>query len=167
MIKNGIFVGYPTTRETAPFVGESTSTGANYADSWASTPIQRMPNIQMEPAEGGPSRDQIVAETDDGILIEGRGSYSIDQQRYNFQFGGDAFWEIKGGRVTRMLRDVTYHGITPEFWAKLDRVGGPRTWAPFGTNRCGKGQPGQSAQPSHGAPVCRFRDVEIGGAFRG
>ena len=148
-------------------MGESTSTGVNYADSWASTPIQRMPNIQMEADPKGPTKEEIIADTDDGILIEGRGSYSIDQQRYNFQFGGDAFWEIKKGKITRMLRDVTYHGITPEFWAKLDLVGHPDTWQPFGTNRCGKGQPGQRAQPSHGSPVSRFRDVEIGGAYRG
>jgi TldD protein len=166
IIRAGDFVGYQTTRDTAPYIGETESTGCAYADSWGSYPLLRIPNISIEADPNGPDLEDLIADTRDGILIEGRGSYSIDQQRLNFQFGGDAFWEIKNGRRTRMLKDVTYHAMTTEFWSALDAVCNERFWEPHGVTNDGKGQPGQAAQQTHGCPPCRFRRIRIGGSPR-
>jgi TldD protein len=106
----------------------------------------------------------MIGDTKDGIFIEGRGSYSIDQRRYNFQFGGDAFWRIENGRKTGMLKNVIYQGITPEFWGACDAVASAKYWQPWGTGNCGKGQPGQSGAMTHGAAHARFRGITVFGA---
>lgn len=165
IIKDGLFVDYQTTREQADWISQYTgidrSHGCAYGQNWESMPFQRMPNVSMLPGENDLSEDDVIANTDRGILVEGRGSYSIDQQRYNIQFAGQVFWEIRNGRKYRMLRDVAYVGRTPEFWNALDTIGGPSTYylgASFGD---AKGQPIQVNAVSHGCPVSLFRDIDI------
>jgi TldD protein len=161
IIKAGIFVGYQTIRDQAHLIGQSESMGCCYADSFSSVPFQRMPNVWLEPSHNPVTLDDLVSGVDDGILIDGRGSYSIDQQRYNFQFGGDAFWEIKGGKVRGMLADVAYQSRTPDFWAACDGIGGEALWENVGLNNDGKGQPPQINAMSHGCAPARFRRVNI------
>ena len=165
IIEDGIFVDYQTTREQADWIAQYTgvnrSHGCSYGQNWESMPFQRMPNVSMLPGEDNLSEDDVIAATERGILVEGRGSYSIDQQRYNIQFGGQVFWEIRNGRKYQMLRDVAYVGRTPEFWNALDVIGGPSTYylgASFGD---AKGQPIQVNAVSHGCPVSLFRDIDI------
>ncbi|MFO0705853.1 MAG: TldD/PmbA family protein [Nitrospira sp.] len=159
IVRDGLFVGYCTNREVAPKIGESRSRGSNRADSWGSVPIVRIANIGLEP--GTTTLDQLLADVKRGIYIEGHGSYSIDQRRYNFQFGGDAFWLIENGRRTYMLRDVIYHGITPEFWNSCDGVADRSHRQRYGFITCGKGQPGQSGWMTHPASHARFRQVQV------
>ncbi|MBX3335792.1 MAG: TldD/PmbA family protein, partial [Nitrospira sp.] len=159
IIRDGIFVGYCTNREVAPKVGEAQSRGSNRADGWGHVPIVRIANIGLEP--GSASIDQLIADVKRGIYIEGHGSYSIDQRRYNFQFGGDAFWLIENGRRSHMLRDVIYHGITPEFWNSCDGVADQSTRRRYGFITCGKGQPGQSGWMTHASSPARFRRIEV------
>ncbi len=161
IITKGIFVGYQTIRDQAHLIGQEESTGCCYADSFASVPFQRMPNVWLAPALAPVSLEDLVAGVDDGVLIDGRGSYSIDQQRYNFQFGGDAFWEIKGGKVGQMIADVAYQSRTPDFWQACDGLGGEATWENVGLNNDGKGQPSQVNAMSHGCPPARFRQVNV------
>ena len=161
LVENGLFVGYQTTREQAGWIGEARSRGTCYADGYGSFPFQRMPNVSLAPAAQERSLDDIVAATDDAILIAGRGSWSIDQQRFNFQFGGQTFWEIKRGKRTRMLRDVAYQANTLEFWAACDLLGGPKSWWMSGSMSDGKGEPGQANAVSHGCPAARFRKVNV------
>lgn len=159
VIRDGIFVGYCTNREVAPKIGATRSRGSNRADGWGSIPIVRIANIGLEP--GSASVDQLIADVKRGIYIEGHGSYSIDQRRYNFQFGGDAFWLIENGRRTHMVRDVIYHGITPEFWNSCDGVADRSARRRYGFITCGKGQPGQSGWMTHAASPARFRGVQV------
>jgi TldD protein len=161
IIKNGIFVGYQTIRDQAHLIGQTESTGCCYADSYASVPFQRMPNVWLEPAKNATTLADLVSGVDDGVLIDGRGSYSIDHQRYNFQFGGDAFWEIKGGKVGGMIADVAYQSRTPDFWGSCDGIGGETLWENVGLNADGKGQPGQINAMSHGCAPGRFRQVNV------
>lgn len=159
VIRDGIFVGYCTNREVAPKIGDARSRGSNRADGWGSVPIVRIANIGLEP--GSATVDQLIVDVKRGIYIEGHGSYSIDQRRYNFQFGGDAFWLIEHGRRTHMLRDVIYHGITPEFWKCCDGVADRSARRRYGFITCGKGQPGQSGWMTHAASTARFRQVQV------
>lgn len=159
IVREGLFVGYCTNREVAPKIGETRSRGSNRADSWGSVPIVRIANIGLEP--GTASLDELIADVKRGIYIEGHGSYSIDQRRYNFQFGGDAFWLIENGRRTHMVRDVIYHGMTPEFWGACDGVADRTHRRRYGFITCGKGQPGQSGWMTHAASPARFRRVEV------
>jgi TldD protein len=161
ILKNGIFVGYQTTREQAHWIGQEESMACCYADSYASVPFQRMPNVWLQASETPRSLDDLVGGVDDGVLIDGRGSYSIDHQRFNFQFGGDAFWEIKGGKVGPMIADVAYQSRTPDFWQACDQVGDQSTWRNVGLNRDGKGEPGQINAMSHGCPPSRFRGITV------
>ena len=161
ILANGIFVGYQTIRDQAHLIGHEESMGCCYADSFASVPFQRMPNVWLEPAKTAVTRDDQISGVDDGILIDGRGSYSIDQQRYNFQFGGDAFWEIKGGKVRGMIADVAYQSRTPDFWAACDGIGGEASWENVGLNADGKGQPAQLNAMSHGCAPSRFRRITV------
>ena len=161
IVRNGKFVGWQTTRSLAPLIGEKTSRGCLYADSWSSVPFARMPNLSMEPAKKDVSTDELISDVKNGIMINGRGSYSIDQQRYNFQFGGQTFWEIKNGKVTGMLRDVAYQSRTTDFWGACDGIGGKSTYKLPGTFNDGKGQPGQRNAVSHGCPVARFRNINV------
>jgi TldD protein len=161
IIKAGIFVGYQTIRDQAHLIGQTESMGCCYADSYASVPFQRMPNVWLEPSDKPVTLADLIAGVEDGILIDGRGSYSIDQQRYNFQFGGDAFWEIKGGKVGGMIADVAYQSRTPDFWASCDGIGGQALWENVGLDRDGKGQPGQINAMSHGCAPARFRRINV------
>ncbi len=161
IISKGIFVGYQTIRDQAHLVGQAESMGCCYADSYASVPFQRMPNVWLAPSPRPATLEDLVGGVDRGILIDGRGSYSIDQQRYNFQFGGDAFWEIKGGKVGAMIADVAYQSRTPEFWQACDGLGGEATWQNVGLNADGKGQPQQVNAMSHGCPPARFRRINV------
>ncbi len=159
IVREGKFVGYSTNREVAGKIGETRSRCSNRADSWASIPIVRISNIGLQP--GKENLDNLIAGVDHGIYITGRGSFSIDQRRYNFQFGGDAFWEIKNGKRGAMLKNVIYTGITPEFWGSCDGVADASHWRPYGFITCGKGQPGQSGWMTHGASHARFRKVKV------
>jgi TldD protein len=159
IVQEGLFVGYCTNREVAPKIGDRRSRGSNRADSWASVPIVRIANVGLLP--GRASLDDLLADVRRGIYIEGHGSYSIDQRRYNFQFGGDAFWLIQNGKRTHMLRDVVYHDITPEFWNRCDGVANERFRRRYGFITCGKGQPGQSGWMTHAASPARFRGVSV------
>jgi TldD protein len=161
IIEKGVFVGYQTIRDQAHLIGAEASTGCCYADSYASIPFQRMPNVWLVPSSQPVTLAQLIAGVDDGVLIDGRGSYSIDQQRYNFQFGGDAFWEIKHGKVVGQLADVAYQSRTPDFWQACDGLGGQDTWQNVGLNADGKGQPQQLNAMSHGCPPARFRGINV------
>jgi TldD protein len=161
IIADGIFVGYQTIRDQAHLVGAEASTGCCYADSYASVPFQRMPNVWLVPGQKPITLTDLISGVDDGILIDGRGSYSIDQQRYNFQFGGDAFWEIKHGKLGPMIADVAYQSRTPDFWQACDGLGGQATWENVGLNADGKGQPSQINAMSHGCPPARFRRINV------
>ena len=166
IVRDGILVGLMTNRETAHYINEKESRGCTYAQSWRDYPFLRMANVHVEPGPpGSPTLDQIIADTRDGVMIDGRGSYSIDQQRYNGQFGGNAFWEIKNGKKTRMVTNVTYNAITTDFWANLDAVGPPETWEHHGLTGDAKGQPVQSNHPSHGSSPCLIRKIMVGAAY--
>jgi TldD protein len=166
IVRGGILVGLQTNRETAPLIGDKASKGCTSASSWRDYPFLRMPNVHLEPGpSGSPTHDEIIADTKDGVLIDGRGSYSIDQQRYNGQFGGNAFWEIKNGKRTRMVSDVTYNAITTDFWANLDAIGGQESWKMFGTGGDAKGQPTQTNSISHGSPTIRIKKIMVGAAY--
>lgn len=161
LVKDGTFVDWQTTRDLAPRIGQKKSYGCLHADSWASVPFPRMPNVSLEPAKANFSVDDLVKDVQNGILIHGRGSYSIDQQRYNFQFGGQTFREIKNGKVGEMLRDVAYQSRTTDFWGACDGLGGESTYLLPGTFNDGKGEPGQSNAVSHGCPTARFRQINV------
>jgi TldD protein len=161
ILRNGIFVGYQTIRDQAHLVGDKDSHACCYADSYASIPFQRIPNVWLKPSPKPASFDDLISQVDDGILIDGTGSYSIDQQRYNFQFGGDAFWEIKGGKKGRMLDRVAYQSRTPDFWQACDGIADERFWENYGLNSDGKGQPEQINAMSHGSAPARFRQINV------
>jgi TldD protein len=166
LVKDGMLVGLQTNRETAHYIGENFSRGCTFANHWRNYPFLRMPNVQMAPGPpGSPTVDQMIADVKDGVLVDGQGSFSIDQQRYNGQFGGDAFWEIKDGKKTRMVTDFTYNAITTDFWANLDAVGPPEAWEHHGMGGDAKGQPVQSNRPSHGSSPILIRRVMVGAAF--
>jgi len=159
-VEDGIFVGYLMSRETAAALGVS-SNGTMRADGWSRVPIIRMTNVSVMPGEAG-TLDDLIADTDDGILMDTNRSWSIDDKRFNFQFGTEIGWEIKKGKRGDMLRNPTYTGITPEFWGSCDAVCSQSEWVMWGTPNCGKGQPGQGAHTGHGAAPARFRDVKVG-----
>jgi len=161
IIEQGIFRHYQTTRELAPLIGENESRGCCYADSWSSIPFARMPNVWLAAGKPGTTLDDLIAGIDDGILIDGNGSFSIDQQRYNFQFGGDAFYEIKGGRKHGMLSRVAYQSRTPDFWQACDAIAGPGHWEQYGAGNDGKGEPTQLNAVSHGCSPARFRQINV------
>jgi TldD protein len=165
IIENGVLVDYQTTREQTPWIagqtGVTRSHGCAYGQDWESMPFQRMPNISLMPGADKLSEEDVIAATDRGILIEGRGSYSIDQQRYNIQFGGQVFWEIKDGKKHRMLRDLAYVGRTPEFWNAMDVIGGDETYYLGASFSDAKGQPIQVNAVSHGCPIALFRDIDL------
>ena len=149
------FVALPTC-DPAWADSDARSRGCSYTSAFDRIPFQRMPNISLQPDPAGYTTEDLVNATDDGILISGRGSWSIDQQRYNFQFSGQMFWQIKNGRIAGPLRDVGYQANTVDFWRSCDMVGGPGTYRLFGTFSDGKGEPGQSNAVSHGCPRARF-----------
>jgi len=173
LVKDGIFIDYQTTRDqvhwdeyrnarkTAGLPEVNHSYGCSYGDSWSSIPFQRMPNIHLEPGKESLTLDDLIADTEDGIYIVGDASYSIDQQRYNFQFSGQSFFEIKKGKIVGMLKDVAYQANTQEFWNSCDAICDERSWELGGSYYDGKGQPGQSNAVSHGCSPARFRKVNV------
>ena len=164
IIKDGQFVGYQTIREQAHIVNETESKGCCYADNFSSVPFQRMPNVSLMPKDHKGRKvgaEELIADVKDGVLIEGAGSFSIDQQRYNFQFGGQVFWEIKDGKKTEMLKDVAYQANTLEFWNSCDEIGSDHHYQLGGSFFDGKGQPGQINSVSHGSSWARFRKVNV------
>ncbi len=164
IIKAGILNEYGTTRETAPFIDLKMSRGCNRATYYYDFPINRIPNLYLEPGSKELTPQDLIADTEDGIYIEGQGSFSIDQHRVNFQFGGDLFWEIKKGKKTRMLKKVIYKSFNPEFWSSIDAICDKRFWKPFGVINCGKGQPMQAGRMTHGAAPTRFKNIRVGGS---
>jgi len=161
IVKDGVLVGYQVDRNMARLRGLPRSNGCAFADSPGHVPIQRMANVSLQPAPGGPSTEEIIAGVDRGIYVVGDKSWSIDMQRYNFQFTGQRFYRIEGGRLAGQLRDVAYQATTTDFWGSMSVVGGPQTYVLGGAFNCGKGQPGQVAPVSHGCPSARFDDVNI------
>jgi TldD protein len=159
IVEAGVLRGFLTSRETAARIGAGAG-GSMRADGWSRMPLVRMTNLHLEPGQG--TFEDLLADVDDGIYLETNKSWSIDDKRLNFQFGTQIAWEIKNGRLGRMLRDATYTGITPRFWGSLDALAGPDAWVMAGLTNCGKGQPGQNAHVSHGAAPGRFRDVQVG-----
>ncbi|HXV58832.1 MAG TPA: TldD/PmbA family protein [Gaiellaceae bacterium] len=159
VVERGVLTGFLASRETSALIGRELG-GSMRADGWSRMPLVRMSNLHLEPGEG--TLDDLLADVDEGIYLCTNKSWSIDDKRLNFQFGTEIAWEIKGGKLGRMLRDPTYTGVTPEFWGSLDAVGGAEEWRLFGLTNCGKGQPGQHAHVSHGAPPARFRNVQVG-----
>ena len=161
IVRDGMFVDWQTTRELAPLVGQERSHGCLHADSWSSVPFPRMPNVSLEPARTEVTLDQLFSEIKRGLFIEGRGVSSIDQQRYNFQFGGAVIREIRDGKLGAMVKDAAYQSRTPDFWASCDGVGGQATYKLWGTSADGKGEPGQTNAVSHGCPPARFRNITV------
>jgi TldD protein len=161
LVRDGIFVGYQLDRVFARRLGKSRSNGCAYADSPHHVPIQRMANVSLQPGPDDLSTDDLIARVDNGIYVVGDRSWSIDMQRYNFQFTGQRFYRIRDGRLDGQLRDVAYQATTTDFWNSMDAVGGPSTWRLGGAFNCGKAQPGQVAAVSHGCPSALFRGVNV------
>jgi TldD protein len=170
IVKDGVLNDLQTTREQAPWLEEwygsqgvaVRSHGNCYSQSWEDVQFQRMPNVNLlANADSDVTEEELIADVENGILIDGDGSFSIDQQRYNAQFGGQVFYEIRDGRVTGQLKDVAYQIRTPEFWAGMDGLGGESTYGVGGSFGDGKGQPAQSNSISHGCPTTRHRDVTV------
>jgi len=163
IIKEGLFTGYLSNRETAAAIGESRSNGTMRTESWNRLPIIRMTNVSLLP--GTWALDDLIADTDDAILMETNRSWSIDDRRYHFQFSTEIGWEIRGGKKIRMLKNPSYSGITTEFWNSCDAICSRQHWTLWGTPNCGKGQPMQTMGTGHGAAPARFRNIKVGVAF--
>jgi TldD protein len=163
IISNGLFTGYLSNRESAAEIGEKRSSGTMRTESWNRLPIIRMTNVSLLP--GTWKYDDLIADTDDAILMETNRSWSIDDRRYQFQFSTEIGWEIKGGKKGRMIKNPSYSGITTEFWNSCDAICSREFWTLWGTPNCGKGQPQQTMGTGHGAAPSRFRNVKIGVAF--
>jgi len=161
IVKDGVLVGYQLDRRIASRVGYDRSNGCAFADSPGHVPIQRMANVSLQPVADGPSTEQMIADVDDGIFIVGDKSWSIDMQRYNFQFTGQRFFRIRDGKLAGQLKDVAYQATTTDFWGSMAVVGGPDTYVLGGAFNCGKAQPGQVAPVSHGAPSATFTSVNV------
>jgi TldD protein len=161
LITDGVLTGYQLDRRMALMQGFGRSNGCAFADSAGHMPLQRMANVSLQPAANGPSTAELIARVADGIYIAGDKSWSIDMQRYNFQFTGQRFFKIKNGQLAGQLRDVAYQATTTDFWNSVEAVGGPQTYLLGGAFNCGKGQPGQVAPVSHGCPAVLLRGIRI------
>ncbi len=161
LVRDGIFVGYQLDRVFAPRLGVARSNGCSYADSPHHVPIQRMANVSLQPCAQDVTTEDLIGRVEDGIYIVGDKSWSIDMQRYNFQFTGQRFFRIRDGRLDGQLRDVAYQATTTDFWAAMEAVGGAGTWRLGGAFNCGKAQPGQVAAVSHGCPSALFRGINV------
>jgi TldD protein len=161
LVKDGVFVGYQTTREQAGWIGERVSRGACDAYDFRSFPFQRMPNVSLAPAQKEVTLEDLVAATDDGVYAVGNASWSIDHQRYNFQFGAQMAYQIKKGKIAGVVRRFAYQSNSITFWNSCDMLGGPASWRLGGALNDGKGQPGQSHGMSHGCPPTRFRGIDV------
>lgn len=159
LIKDGVFYNFMTSRDTAPYVN-GRSNGCNRADGYSRMPIVRMPCVNLEPGEW--TLEALIADTKDGYLFSNNRSWSIDDKRVNFQFGCEAAWEIKDGKLGRLFKNPNYTGITTQFWASLDAICDKNHWVIWGTPNCGKGQPGQTAHVAHGCAPSRFRNLRVG-----
>jgi len=167
IITNGDFTGYLSSRETAHTIGEERSNATMRAEGWNRIPLIRMTNVSILPGKTPLTLDQLIADTDSGIYMETNRSWSIDDKRYNFQFGCEIGWEIKNGKLGRMLKNPSYSGITTEFWNSMDAICSRDQWQLWGTPNCGKGQPMQTMGTGHGAAPARFRNVTVGSAYKG
>jgi TldD protein len=161
IVKDGRLVGYQLNRQMAQANGFGRSNGCAFADSPGHIPLQRMANVSLAPDPSGPSLEELISGVERGIYIVGDRSWSIDMQRYNFQFTGQRFVRIENGRLTGQLKDVAYQATTTDFWGSMVALGGPQTYYLGGAMNCGKGQPGQIAPVSHGAPAALFRGVNV------
>jgi TldD protein len=161
IVRDGVLVGYQLDRRMAAMQGLGRSNGCAFADSPSHIPIQRMANVSLQPSADGPDTDGLIAQVENGIYIVGDRSWSIDMQRFNFQFTGQRFYKISNGRLAGQVRDVAYQATTTEFWGSMAAVGGPQTWVLGGAFNCGKAQPGQVAPVSHGCPSALFRNVRV------
>ncbi|WP_411833478.1 TldD/PmbA family protein [Pseudoxanthomonas mexicana] len=161
LVKDGVLVNYQATRDEAHILGEAESHGCSYADSWSSVQFQRMANVSLAPGRQPLSVADMIKDVEDGIWIHGRGSYSIDQQRYNAQFGGQLYYEIKNGQVTRQIEDVAYQIRTPEFWNACSAICDERDYRLGGSFFDGKGQPSQVSAVSHGSSTTRFDGINV------
>src|SRR4051795_6282015 len=161
LVREGTLVGYQTDRRIARLTGAERSNGCAFADSPGHVPIQRMANVCLQPTPDGPSTEEIIGGVERGIYVLGDKSWSIDMQRYNFQFTGQRFYRIENGRLAGMVKDLAYQATTTEFWGSMAALGGPQTWVLGGAFNCGKGQPGQVASVSHGCPTALFTDVRV------
>jgi TldD protein len=161
LIKDGILVGYQTDRSIASKIAMERSNGCAFADSALHTPIQRMPNVSLQPGTDDTTTQDLIADVESGIYIVGDKSWSIDMQRFNFQFTGQRFHEIKNGKIVGQLKDVAYQSKTPDFWGAMRRLGGANTYLLGGALNCGKGQPGQVAPVSHGCPSALFTGINV------
>ncbi|MCK4404450.1 MAG: TldD/PmbA family protein [candidate division Zixibacteria bacterium] len=159
LVKNGLFVGYQTSRETAAVLNLQ-SNGTMRANGWNRIPLIRMTNINLEPGEW--DLEDLIGDTKDGVFLDTNKSWSIDDRRLNFQFGVEAAWEIKGGKLGRMFKNATYTGITPQFWNSCDAVCNRKSWHIWGVPNCGKGEPMQTMHVAHGTSPTRFRNVKVG-----
>ncbi|MFC5722447.1 TldD/PmbA family protein [Streptomyces gamaensis] len=161
LVRDGVLVGYQTDRRIARLTGATRSNGCAFADSPAHVPVQRMANVSLRPDPDGPSTEGLISRVEDGIYVVGDRSWSIDMQRYNFQFTGQRFFRITNGRLAGQLRDVAYQATTTDFWGSMAAVGGPETYVLGGAFNCGKAQPGQIAAVSHGCPSALFSHVNV------
>ena len=166
IIQEGRFLNYISSRESAAQIGEPRSNGCMRAESWNRQPLVRMTNISILPGPRRLSPDELIADTDNGFYMETNRSWSIDDKRYNFQFGTEIGWEIQHGKKTRMLKNPSYSGITTEFWNSMDAICSREHWTLWGTPNCGKGQPQQTMGTGHGAAPARFRNIKIGTAYQ-
>ena len=161
LVKDGVLVNYQKIRDQAHIVGQKESDGCCYADSWSSVQFQRMANVNLAPGTKPQTPAQMISNVEKGIYIVGDGSFSIDQQRYNFQFGGQLFYEIKGGKIVGMLKDAAYQATTTEFWNSVSALTDKRDWRLGGSFFDGKGQPSQVSAVSHGCPTTRVDGVTV------
>ncbi|MFF2806767.1 TldD/PmbA family protein [Streptomyces sp. NPDC058000] len=161
LVKDGILTGYQLDRRIAKLTGFPRSNGCAYADSPGHVPVQRMANVSLRPAPDGPSTEELISGVERGIYLVGDRSWSIDMQRYNFQFTQQRAFLIRNGRLAGQLRDVAYQATTTDFWGSMTAVGGPQTYVLGGAFNCGKAQPGQIAAVSHGCPSAVFEGVNI------
>jgi TldD protein len=161
LVRDGVLTGYQLDRRMAKLKGLGRSNGCAFADSPAHVPVQRMANVSLQPAADGPDTAGLIAGVEDGLYIVGDRSWSIDMQRYNFQFTGQRFFRIRDGRLAGQVKDVAYQATTTDFWGSMEAVGGPQTYVLGGAFNCGKAQPGQVAAVSHGCPSALFRSVNV------
>jgi TldD protein len=159
IVKSGVHVGYLTSRETAPVIGQQ-SNGTMRADGWNRIPLIRMTNINLEPGDW--ELEDLIADTEEGIYFGMNKVWSIDDQRLNFQFGVECAWEVKNGKLGRMFKNPLYTGMTPQFWNSCDAICNRNHWRVWGVPNCGKGEPMQTAHVAHGASPTRFRKVKVG-----
>ena len=161
IIADGVLVGYQLDRNIARLKGFDRSNGCSFADSPGHVPVQRMANVSLQPAPSGPSTADLIAQVEDGLYVIGDKSWSIDMQRYNFQFTGQRFFRIRSGALAGQVKDAAYQATTTDFWGAMSAIGGPQTYVLGGAFNCGKGQPGQVAAVSHGCPAALFRGINI------